>query len=199
MELFGRVLHGTTTRLFRRGLDRGYTTVSERLVGVRGRIELNPTLTRDLLQRGQTICSFDELTIDNLVNRILKATAERILAVQRLDPRIASLMRECVALLQGVRSVPLTVQLCRQAQLHQNNREYRLPLAVAELLAANLLVDERSGNAMFRDFAREDGPLAMLFQSFVLNFLKREQSAFRVARRAVRWRARLTNYAAFQR
>lgn len=186
-ELFGRVLHGAITRIFRKGLDRNYLPTTDTLAGVRGSIEISATLTRDLLRRGQTVCTFDELTADTLPNRIVKAAAERVLAARQLDHVVADLMRECVRLLRPVRSVPLTSRLCRHAQLHQNNRAYRLPLAVAELLAANSLVDEHTGAVVFRDFARADGPMARLFQAFVKNFLKREQNAFVVRSPALGW------------
>jgi 5-methylcytosine-specific restriction enzyme subunit McrC len=187
-DLFGRLLHGSITRLVRRGIDRSYVGCIDDLAGVRGRIELTPTLRRKLLGRGHTICSFDELTVDCLPNRILKAAAERILNTRPLERRVELMMRECVALLRGVRSVPLTRHLCKQAQIHQNNRAYRLPLAIAELLVDNLLVEDRTGSFVFRDFDRSEGPLAILFQSFVQNFMRREQSIFRVANPALKWR-----------
>jgi 5-methylcytosine-specific restriction enzyme subunit McrC len=186
-ELFGRLLHGATTRFFRRGIDRSYAPVTETLSGVRGRIELTPTITRDLLSRATAVCTYDELTIDSPVNRVLKAAAERVLAARLLDPRVADLMRECLVLLRPVTSIPLTVSLCRQTQLHQNNQAYRLPLAIAELLALNSFVDDRSGSVIFKDFDRADGPMARLFQAFVKNFLQREQSEFAVRSPSPQW------------
>jgi 5-methylcytosine-specific restriction enzyme subunit McrC len=187
VELFGRILHGATTRIVRRGVDRSYQPATELLTGARGRIELTPTLTRDLLARGQTVCTYDELTVNNPPNQVLKATAERILLMARLDGRVADLMRECLGLLRDVGSVPLSTHLCRQAQLHQNNQAYRLPIAIGELLATESLVDEQTGTVVFKDFDRSDGPMARLFQEFVKNFLLREQDVFSVRSPAVAW------------
>jgi 5-methylcytosine-specific restriction enzyme subunit McrC len=187
VELFGRILHGATTRIFRRGIDRSYQPTTELLTGARGRIELTPTLTRGLLARGQTVCTYDELTVDSPPNQVLKAAAERILMTTGLDVRVADLMRECLGLLRGVGSLPLTFRLCRQAQLHQNNQAYRLPIAIGELLATESLVDDRAETTVFKDFDRSDGPMARLFQDFVKNFLLREQKLFNVRSPAVGW------------
>jgi 5-methylcytosine-specific restriction endonuclease McrBC regulatory subunit McrC len=59
-ELFGQVLHGAIVRIHRRGMHRSYAQTTERLAGLRGQIELTPTLTNDLLRRGQTVCTYDE-------------------------------------------------------------------------------------------------------------------------------------------
>jgi 5-methylcytosine-specific restriction enzyme subunit McrC len=187
VELFARILHGATTRIFRRGIDRSYRATTELVTGARGRIELTPTLTRDLLSRGQTVCTYDQLTIDSPPNQVLKAAAERILGTTRLDVRIAALMRECIGLLRGVSSVPLSIRLCREAQLHQNNQAYRVPIAIGELLATESLIDEQTGTVVFKDFDRADGPMARLFQDFVKNFLLREQDSFHVRSPSVRW------------
>jgi 5-methylcytosine-specific restriction enzyme subunit McrC len=191
VELFGRILHAATTRIVRRGIDRSYQPTTELLTGVRGRIELTSTLTGDHLARGQTVCTYDELTVDNPANQVLKAAAERILVTTRLDGRVADLMRECLGLLRGVGSAPLSIRLCREAQLHQNNQAYRLPMAIGELLATESLVDEQTGGIVFKDFDRSDGPMARLFQEFVKNFLLREQEVFDVRSPAIGWGALL--------
>lgn len=187
VELFGRILHGTTTRIFRRGIDKSYRAATELVTGARGRIELTPTLRQDLLARGQTVCTYDELTVDSPPNQVLKAAAQRIFMTAGLHVRVADLMRECLGLLRSVTSQPLSVRLCRQAQLHQNNLAYRLPIAIGELLATESLVDEQTGTVVFKDFDRSDGPMARLFQDFVKSFLRREQEQFRVHSRAVGW------------
>jgi len=106
VELFGRLLHGATPRIFRRGIDRSYRPTTQVLTGARGRIELTPTLTQALLARGRTVCTYDELTADSPANQVLKAAAERVLVMSGLDVGIANLMRECVALLRPVTSLP---------------------------------------------------------------------------------------------
>jgi 5-methylcytosine-specific restriction enzyme subunit McrC len=48
------------------------------------------------------------------------------------------------------------------------------------LIYDNLLVDEKTGKAKFKDFLRDEAAMARLFERFVYNFFRREQSAFHV-------------------
>ncbi len=50
------------------------------------------------------------------------------------------------------------------------------------------MVDEASGTARFQDFVRDERQMAMLFQHFVFNFLRREQQDFKVSSPQIRWK-----------
>src|SRR6188474_3655627 len=79
------------------------------------------------------------------------------------------------------------MSMLRQLHVHQNVRAYRLALAVCQLVWSESLVDERSGDVLFTEFDRENGPLAHLFESFIRNFLRLEQNRFSVSRPILRW------------
>ena len=73
VDLFARVLVNGVAHLLKRGLDRGYVRHEEEMRTLRGKIQLDPTLKRNLLIRGEAACAFDELSYDVLHNRILNA------------------------------------------------------------------------------------------------------------------------------
>src|SRR5215510_3475013 len=73
-NLFARLLSAGVRRLFRRGLNRGYKTFTDELVGPRGRLRLDRMIKEATQLRGTAICDFDELTHDVLHNQILRAT-----------------------------------------------------------------------------------------------------------------------------
>ena len=73
-NLFAKLLSAGTRRLFRRGLDRGYKTFTDEMVGPRGRLRLDRMIKEATQLRGTAVCDFDELTHDVLHNQILKAT-----------------------------------------------------------------------------------------------------------------------------
>src|SRR5690349_8133849 len=72
-DLFAHVLDNGVRHVMRRGMDRGYKLHEETIGGVRGRIDLNVTIRRQLHVRARTHCWFDELSHDVEQNRILKA------------------------------------------------------------------------------------------------------------------------------
>jgi 5-methylcytosine-specific restriction enzyme subunit McrC len=74
-------------------------------------------------------------------------------------------------------------------QLNANNRFYRFLIHLCELVFDCSLVHEQSGEYKFRDFLRADKPMARLYEKFVFNFFKREQTAFKVSSDRIYWKA----------
>lgn len=77
-ELLGRLLTTVVDQRLRRNLSRGYRVRSATLSRVRGRIDLLETETRQLMDRGQIACSFDEHTMDTPRNRLVRAALDRL-------------------------------------------------------------------------------------------------------------------------
>src|SRR5262245_51822692 len=63
-NLLARVLVNGMSRLFRRGLDRGYQYHEEEISTVRGRIDLGSTLRLQARNVRRLHCEFDELSYD---------------------------------------------------------------------------------------------------------------------------------------
>jgi 5-methylcytosine-specific restriction enzyme subunit McrC len=186
-DLFSKVLTTGVRHLLRRGIDRGYREVEEIIPGIRGRINFGESLRSGLLSHGRAHCRFEELAPDTLPNRIMAQTMRELSAVPDLDKGLRDELRRCLGSLGELPPVRLTASVFGRVQLHGNNGYYRFLLDVCRLIHESWAVDERMGEHRFRDFEREEGPMARLFERFVFNFLKREQVEFQVSNRLVRW------------
>jgi 5-methylcytosine-specific restriction enzyme subunit McrC len=188
-DLFTRVLCTGTRHLLRRGLDRGYLTKEEDTSCLRGRIDVTSSVKRLLFLKASACCRFDELSHDVLHNQILRSTLHRLSRVASLDSGLRAeslgLMRE----LHEIAEIRLNRLAFRQLQLHRNNRFYDFLMKVCDLVQRNLLVDEQTGAYRFREFVRDEQEMAALFESFVFNFLRLEQTAFRVSSDQIAWDA----------
>lgn len=69
-DLVAEILARAVERRLQRSLSRAYVTRSQPLTRVRGRIDVIKTESAQLLSRGQVACRFDELVVDNPVNRL---------------------------------------------------------------------------------------------------------------------------------
>ena len=185
-DLLGTVLAEGTFRLLRSGIDRGYREFREDLAGVRGRIAVSETAARALQRRGRLACDFEELSHDVLHNRIIRSTLFLLLRVPDLDREVRERIRFAYRRLGGVRVVRLNRGVFGGVQLDRNRRAYQLLLSVCRLVNDCLLVDERSGDATFADFRRDRHRMWELFQDFVTEFYRSEQSAYQVNRRGRR-------------
>jgi 5-methylcytosine-specific restriction enzyme subunit McrC len=185
-DLFAHVLAEATARLLARGLDRQYREVEEVIGGVRGKLDLNETLKRNLLASARTHCRFDELQYDVLHNRIIKATLRALLGLDlhaELRPRIRRLHQK----LDAVSDVRIARRDFGRVQLHRNNRAYEFALRLCLLIHENLMMEEGDGRVKFHDFRRDPQQMGALFEAFVFNFFRIEQHRFRVSRPHIAW------------
>jgi 5-methylcytosine-specific restriction enzyme subunit McrC len=192
VDLFARVLISGLDHLLKKGIDRGYVVHSEDSLVLRGKFGLQETVKRSLLSRGRVHCEYDDLSYDVLHNQIVKATIDRLIRADDIDPKNQAKLIDLRHRLGGVRVIELTKQVFGQVQLHRNNYIYDFLLRVCELLYDNLLPTDKAGTWRFRSFSQDQ--MAPLFESFVRNFYKREvplvygKESVKVGREDIHWK-----------
>lgn len=189
VDLFATVLVKGVDHIARRGLDKGYCTHRDELRGLRGRIDLLTSARRLLLHHGRAVCEFDELSANTLPNQIIKATLKRLGADAYINEANRRSVIATARALREVDDIPLTGGTFLRVQLHGNNKFYRFLLNVCQLVHGSWLVDEAEGRYRFRDFLRDERRMALVFQNFVYNFLRREREDLEVFREDIRWKA----------
>jgi 5-methylcytosine-specific restriction enzyme subunit McrC len=179
-DLLGKVLAEGTFQLLRRGLDRGYREVQEDLPGIRGKLAISEMASRALKARGRAACVFEELSHDVTHNRILRSTLASLLRIKNLDNDVRAEVGTAFRKLEGISVVRVDRQLFGQLQLDGNRRVYRFLMAICALIHEHLLVDDTVGDASFRDFRDDYERMWKLFEDFVTEFYRREQTDFTV-------------------
>ena len=187
IDLFARVLINGTSHILRRGLDRGYIAHEEVVAGIRGKFVTAATIKQNLLMTGRARCNFDELSPDVGHNRILKATFTTLLQSPDLDPALREEARDLRRRLAFVTDIELTNADFRRVQVHRNNAFYDLLVGVCRFLFDNLMIDERTGHARFRDFERDVRQMRQLFEAFVFNFFRRHLQGVQVTAPRIDW------------
>ncbi len=187
-NLLARVLEGAANILIRRGIDRGYATSTAEVRGIRGQIDFSGSLRRMSFERGRAVCSFDLLSEDVQHNRILKAAVRKLVGSGELDPSIEAGLVRLLSRLSGVTDINLDPGAFRSVQLSRNSRLYGFVMDVCRLVCDGLLPTEDPGRRSFARFLGSDQEMGRLFESFVRNFLTREQAAFAVSSPDLGWR-----------
>jgi 5-methylcytosine-specific restriction enzyme subunit McrC len=186
-DLFARLLIDETGILLRRGLDQGYVEVSYDSEVIRGRIDFADSVRRSLIQRRVLAIDVAELTHDVLHNQILKSTLHALAGVSDLEPDLKRDLIATARALPVIQQIEINDQVFRRVQLGANTRAYRFLMDVCAIVYESLLPDEATGTHRFRDFLREDGPLAKLWEKFLLNFYRRHASGFKVQAKNLSW------------
>ncbi len=187
LDLLGSVFLRGCGRLVKRGLMQDYVEQNAVLKGIRGRLEVVPSMQKGLLLKGQAQCRFDELSHDIPPNQALLLTLLKLSRSKALQPSMAQEARRFARRLPSLEVTdyqPIDFRSLRRLPLKP---PYPFLLNICELLDKNLLPIEQEGEYRFQDFWRDEVQMARLFEAFVRNFYKHEAPAFRVGREHIHW------------
>ncbi len=188
VDLFAKILANSTSRLLKQGLDRYYVEHEYVVNGIKGKLDLTASVKRNLLPSNRTVCHYDEFDYDILHNQILKTTISKLIRTNGLDPKLRDELHRILIKLPPISEISIRHSHFSQIRLHRNNYNYDFPLKVCQIINENLFIDESSGNYKFKDFLREEKAMARLFEAFIRNFYKVEQSEFKVGREDIKWK-----------
>ncbi len=188
-NLLTRVLVNGMRSLFRRGLDRVYVPLVEDLTTLRGHIEVGASLRLQARKVKRLRCSYDELSHDVLHNQILKASLRRLGTMPSLAPALRVEAHDLIRRMHDVSDIRLTHGCFARVQLNRNSAYYDLLLKVAKLAFDMLLPISGAGAYKFQDITRNEREMARVFEAFVRNFYKFEQSEYKVEPLTITWDA----------
>lgn len=187
VDLFARVLNSGVEHALRRGLDRNYVSHADEIAGVRGKIMMAESIKRLSFPRARACCEFDEFSYDVPHNQIIKATLGTLSRCDLVSKENRISLHRTFERLPEMSDITVSERVFRTVQLHRNNRFYGFLLEVCRIINQNLLVNETSGKSQFRDFVRDEKTMARLFEKFVRNFYRREQTKFSISAERFRW------------
>ena len=188
-ELFARVLINGCKHLFKRGLEHNYNNVTREYVGIKGKIDFNDSLNKNLFKRGRAICQFDEFEVNILQNQLLKATLKRLTKIKTIDKKVKQELWFYYSKFSNIDDIEIQLSLFNKVRIHRNNSFYDFLLKICKLVIDNCVLDESNGNYQFKEFVGNDKAMASLFEAFVRNFYKKEQNVFTVRREDINWDA----------
>lgn len=84
-NLSAAILSKGIGRQLKQGLYREYINCKEEVAVVRGKIDMSGTIQNKLARKRMLTCEYDELSENNLLNRILKTTVVLLLRHSRVD------------------------------------------------------------------------------------------------------------------
>ena len=187
-SLLTRVLLNASTALLKQGLEQGYIPQQEEIAGIKGKLSLSETIKQNLLKKQKTVCLYDEYAVDILSNQILITTLYRLLKLERLELKLKQEVKALIHRLPTVSIIKLTPRCFDQVNIHRNNQSYDFIITVCQFLYENMLPSQNAGQFTFIDFTQDERKMASLFENFVHNFYRQEQSKYTVSRKEITWK-----------
>lgn len=187
VDLLASLLIKALEHIVRRGINKAYKPESEVLATVRGRVRIFETERYFLRHNCRVLCEFDELSADTPANRIIKGTLRLLLNDTDLSSILADSLKRWTRELSAVQDIRINSLSFRSLSIDRNSAFYRFVLDICRLVQNAQMPDEQIGRYRFRNFMRDDDKMAMLFQHFVFNFLRRERNDLEVFRERIMW------------
>lgn len=189
IDLFAKVLSNCRAHLLKQGLDRYYIENEYIVSGIKGKLNISASVKQNTLPSSKTVCLYDEFDYDIFHNQILKMTISKLLRAKNLDNELKDELHRLFIKMPPISEIQIRNSHFKQIRLHRNNYNYDFVLKVCQIINENLFIDESSGKYKFKDFLQEEKAMARLFESFVRNFYKIEQSEFKVkGKEQIKWK-----------
>ncbi len=159
--------------IIKRGLYKDYLERQEELAVLRGKINIKDSINELSFLKNKMICNYDELTLDNELNSIVKATIALLMKNEQLNKNYKQNLKTYQFYFRNIKDIDLTRDRFNRIRYSRNNIHYKMLIDISRLIYEELLVIEKDGSIKFLDFIR-DRKLAKLYEKFVLNFYKKK-------------------------
>jgi len=171
IELCSAILTKGVSVQLKRGLGREYIERKGAFSAVRGKINLSESIKEQSMLNKQMICSFDDFSENNYMNRIIKTTMALLLRSDLSKKRKKSL-RKLLVYFGNVESLD-PHRINWRLQFNRCNATYRMLIAICNLIIKGLIQTTASGRTKLMDFF-DEAHMYHLYEKFILEYYKKE-------------------------
>ncbi len=151
-ELMAAILERGIAIQLKRGLGKEYIPQTEALSSLRGKIDIAESIKTQSMLRKQLICTYDEFSVNSIMNRIIKSTVELLLRSNISKQRKKNL---------------------RKLMLYFSEVDFIDLYTINWNVQYNLLQTQSDGSTKLMDFLDEQR-MCRLYEKFILEYYRRE-------------------------
>ena len=198
--LLASVLMKLMQRRLRIGLGRHYVDEEATLRGIRGRIVFGESLKRRAFEKGEAYNEFQGYSTNEPRNQIIRTTLLRLAQAGQFEPatdsakRLRRSLRRLARDMEGIDLIELHADVIHRALSFRNDRDYRLMLAICDLILQRQMPMESAGGFDFLAIDRDALVLHSVYERFVANFYRIHLTGWDVTtQKRLEWHAKETN------
>ena len=183
-ELMAAILvKGIATQL-KRGLQKEYIGRTEELSLLRGKIDVSESVKTQTMLKSQMVCSYDEFSVNGLMNRILKSTVHLLLKSD-ISAKRKKELKKLMVFFADVELIDLNT-VNWNIQYNRTNQTYQMMISICYLVVKGLLQTNSYGNTKLMDFIDEQR-MCYLYEKFILQYYKKEFPQLSVNASRISW------------
>lgn len=184
VELCAAILAGGINMQIKRGLGREYLPKTEALSSLRGKMDISGSIKTQIFLKKQMVCSYDDFSVDSVMNRIIKSTVLRLLKENISKPRKKEL-KKLLAFFADVSEIDLH-SVNWNMQYNRNNQTYERLISICHMAFKGLLQTQSDGTTKLIDFFDEQ-KMHKLYEKFILEYFRREHPELTVNAPKISW------------
>jgi len=187
-DLFAEILAHGVSFLLKQGLHKEYVEQRDVLSTLRGKLDIQATMRERMAQRRNLGCEYDELSVDNVLNQILKTTM--LLVLQHPDVKKArkTKLNKLLLFFDEVGEIDLHRFVWKNLRFDRNSRTYQTLCFICYFLSHELLLTTESGSRRMAQFS--DDHMCRLYEKFLLEYYKRHHPELQASAKQINWNIR---------
>ena len=185
-DLFASILVRGMTKQVKQGLFKAYIDEKDDLKTLKGKLNLKESVHHKVSNKQLLSCEYDELSVDNRFNQIIKLTLRILLKQSTVDSKRKSDLRKLMFYLVDVKDIELHEIKWSILKFHRHNMHYRMIINLCYLIIDGLMMSEEKGQHKLMNFLDEQ-KMSSLFERFVLEYYRFHHDNLSVSAPYISW------------
>ena len=173
-DLFAAILSKGISQQLKQGLHREYITKSENLSLLRGKLDIHGTIRNRIQHKQLLACEFDELSVNNIFNQILKTTAMVLIKEPSVKAERKAALRQVMLFFTEVGVLEPSAIRWNTLRYQRSNRNYEMLINICYFVLDGMLQTTEQGSYKMAAFSDEH--MARLYERFVLEYYKQHHT-----------------------
>ena len=185
-DLFAAILAKGIGIQLKQGLYREYINLQEELPVMRGKINIPGTIKNHMVHERVLTCDFDELSENNLFNKIIKTTVMLLLKNTKVKAKYKDDLKKKMLFFSNVDILePLSIKWS-SIRFQRNNQTYRMLISVCQLIVEGMLITTDAGEYKLANFIDQQH-MCRLYEKFILEYYSRHFPQLKVSASQIPW------------
>jgi 5-methylcytosine-specific restriction enzyme subunit McrC len=185
-QLIAYLLNDSLDTIFKQGMHYEYVSKDSFLRRPKGKMNITKTVSTPYKVKGEIYCEYDNFSLDNPFNQVIKKTILVLLKSIQVEPFLKTKLKNKLMLLYDVQDISFANYNWSHFKYSRNNRNYRFVIYLAKLLNQREIFNSDVTPSNIRAFMdSQDGH--QLFEKFILNYYKVHYPKLRSRPAIIEW------------
>ena len=184
-DLFAEILVHSVSFQLKQGLRKEYIERHDVLSSMRGKLDMQATIRERLSRRMTLGCEYDELSVDNLYNQIVKSSIQLLVKQKDVKKERKVKLLRLLVFFNDVSEVDLRQVQWKNLRFDRNSCTYQTLCFICFFLVHDLLLTTESGNHHMPQFS--DVHMCRLYEKFILEYFKRHHPELHPSAKQIDW------------